>query len=315
MPPGEYHVRVSVFSAQANARLPLLDAASGFAGFYADVPGLRINANTEIDPSEMPIQTQLERRATLYVTLLGYDLPERSTRQGERIDLALYWLSEGHQPADADVIITLGDVVLYEGAPVHGTYPLTRWRPNELIGDRHALRVPADLPAEEYPLSVRLGDGEPVPLGMLTVEAADRRFESPPMTALDAPMIFGDRIALLGYDVADSRAPGQPFDLTLVWRAEREIETSYTVFVHLIDAAGNNVVQDDRSPYVDGQPYPTDLWVSGEVVADMHTLTLPTTAGEYRIRVGLYLADNGQRLSAPGVPDNALILPLTLAVP
>ncbi len=315
IPPGEYYVRASIFSAQADSRLPVVDATGGYAGFYSMVPGLTIEANTQPDLDSLPMRTRLMRRITPYITLVGYDLTTQAARQGERIDLALHWLSEGRQPADADVTIRLGQATLYQGGPVHGTYPLSEWQANELITDRYALHMPVDLAAGEYPLMVRLGDSAIVGLGSIAIEAIERRFEPPPMIALDEPVIWGGKIALIGYAMLRTPAPGESVELALMWRAEGQAETSYTAFVHLIDPAGSNITQDDHVPLVDGRPYPTDLWLPREVVTDVHTLTLPTVPGEYRLRVGLYLPESGERLSVPGMPDNAFILPLTLTVP
>jgi hypothetical protein len=84
--------------------------------------------------------------------------------------------------------------------PVHGTYPLTQWQPNELITDRYHLRLPADLNAGIYPVVVRLGDSIPIELGILTVQEMTRRFDAPAMVTLDEPVVFGGQISLLGYN-------------------------------------------------------------------------------------------------------------------
>ncbi len=318
MPPGEYRVRIHIFSAHGSSRLPLVDAAGGFGGFYTEVEGLDVAASTTPDLDEVPMQVRLSEQAAPYVTLLGYDLPIQAARSGERVNLALHWLSEGEQPVDLDVTIRLGDeTVLYRGTPVHGGYPLTRWQPNQMITDRYVLRIPTDLPAGEYPISVQLGDGASTQLASLVVQETNRQFEPPTTTALPEPALLGGQISLIGFDAPASLARGEAANLVLVWRAEAEIETAYTVFVHLIDAAGSILAQEDRQPFAGDQPYPSDLWLVGEVVADGHTLLIPVDApsGEYRIRVGLYLQENGQRLSIPGTPDNAVILPVTLSIP
>lgn len=318
MPPGDYLARISIFSSQGGNRLTLLDSANGFAGLYAAIPGVNIQASTEPDLNDLPIQVRLAEQPAPLVSLIGYDLPVREARPGEQVPLALHWLSMDRQPDDMDVTLQLGsNVILYADAPVHGTYPLTLWQPNELITDRYQLRVPVDLSPGIYPLAVRLGESGPINLGSITVKETSRQFVPPPMEALGRPVVFGGSIALLGYQAPRSLISGQPIDLTLVWRAETQIEMGYTIFVHLIDEQGNIVVQDDRVPFVGGEPYPTNVWLPGEVVTDTHTLTIPPDlrSSEYQIRVGLYLPDNGQRLSVPDHPDNAVILPASFTVP
>ncbi len=70
-------------------------------------------------------------------------------------------------------------------------------------------------------------------------------------------------------------------------------------------------------PFANGEPYPTDLWEPGEIVADEHTITLPegTLPGDVMLRVGLYLPETAQRLSVSIDPSNALTLPMTLTIP
>ena len=44
--------------------------------------------------------------------------------------------------------------------------------------------------------------------------------------------------------------------------------------------------------------YPTSVWDAGEVIADLHTLSLAPDlpAGEYKIAIGLYDPETGQRV-------------------
>ena len=94
---------------------------------------------------------------------------------------------------------------------------------------------------------------------------------------------------LLGADLEpDPAAPGGVLRLTLYWQALTEMDTPYTVFVHLLDAQERVVVGHDGEP-VDGAR-PTTGWVPGEYIADGHSLTLPADLppGDYVIEVGLY---------------------------
>ncbi|MGD8791867.1 MAG: hypothetical protein PVF47_04890, partial [Anaerolineae bacterium] len=77
----------------------------------------------------------------------------------------------------------------------------------------------------------------------------------------------------------------------------------YTVFIHLLDEAGQTLVQADSQPR--GGAYPTSVWDAGEVVADAHRLALPPDlpAGDYRLRLGLYRLETGVRLALDGGGD------------
>ncbi|NDJ36032.1 MAG: hypothetical protein GYB64_15360 [Chloroflexi bacterium] len=101
--------------------------------------------------------------------------------------------------------------------------------------------------------------------------------------------------------------------MRLVWQALDPPAGSYTVFVHLLDAAGQIVAQQDRQPHVGGRPYPPDLWVPGEVVADdPYMLSLPAElpGGPYRLRIGWYVPETGDILPVGG--DAFAVLPIQI---
>ena len=83
---------------------------------------------------------------------------------------------------------------------------------------------------------------------------------------------------------------------TFYWEASKEIPENYTVFTHLVDCANKIWGQHDGPP-AEGF-LPTTSWITGIPVRDPHRLPLPADipSGEYRIEVGMYLADTGERL-------------------
>jgi hypothetical protein len=101
--------------------------------------------------------------------------------------------------------------------------------------------------------------------------------------------------------------------LLLHWRARGAISQDYTVFVHVLDAAGNLVAQQDNMPQ--SGHYPTSLWSPGEVVLDPYVLNLPGGAqgGPYLLRIGLYDQQTGQRLQLQGENRDYAELTLRLA--
>jgi len=113
---------------------------------------------------------------------------------------------------------------------------------------------------------------------------------------------LGDRIHLLGYDLrAVQVAPGDGVPLVLYWQAEEPVTDDLSVFVHLLDPAGELAWQDDGAPAHGARP--TWGWAAGETVADPHTILLPTDLceGGYALAVGLYDWRTGERLPAVGV--------------
>ncbi|HIE38857.1 MAG TPA: hypothetical protein EYP77_07295 [Anaerolineae bacterium] len=179
-------------------------------------------------------------------------------------------------------------------------------------------RLGRDAEPGTYPLILILVDEEghavlgPLPLGEVTVEGMERLLEPPP-TAYAVGVSLGDQVELLGYDLEpESPAPGDRVTLTLYWRALTEMETSYTVFVHLLGAEGEIAAQHDGVPATG--TYPTPLWVAREVVADPHPLDLPSDLppGTYSLEIGMYVVETGARLAVSGSPDGAIRLQLSI---
>jgi hypothetical protein len=147
-------------------------------------------------------------------------------------------------------------------------------------------------------------------------------------------MVFGDKLALLGYEIRPGRLralwnplggvaareipAGQPVQINLYFRALAKMDRDYTLFVHVLDGQGNRVAQRDLP--VRHDDYPTSRWQPGELVLDRADLPLPALPpGAYRFDVGLYDAASGERLpvgepaaSAPH-PDELLTVTVTPA--
>jgi len=200
-----------------------------------------------------------------------------------------------------------GDVPLWKGDPVHGLYPFSKWGAGSFVRDRYALRLPLDVPAGDADLRLALLDeaGRPLPLadgagwlslGTLHVHASDRMWE-PPAFAHVVGARLADKVELLGYSLdRTAAAPGETLRLTLIWRCLSEMESSWTVFTHLLDTGGQVRGQKDNPP-MNGR-YPTTLWVPGEVVVDEYDIVVNQDAvpGQYVIEVGMYDPQTMQRL-------------------
>ncbi len=98
----------------------------------------------------------------------------------------------------------------------------------------------------------------------------------------------------------------QELRLSLLWRAEAEVEADYAVFVHL--TRGGAILTQDDSPPAGGY-YPTSLWRAGDIISDEHTLVLPEPydAARHKLIVGFYqlqTLDRLQVLDELGKPIN-----------
>ncbi len=118
---------------------------------------------------------------------------------------------------------------------------------------------------------------------------------------------------LADYLLIENAEPGDTLKVTLYWQAKAEMDTSYTVFVHLVGDGGAIRAQQDSIPH-NGE-WPTTGWVSGEVIADECELVIApdTPPGTYHLIAGMYKADTGQRLTATAGNNNPLgdSVPLT----
>ena len=123
---------------------------------------------------------------------------------------------------------------------------------------------------------------------------------------------FGEAIRLRGYSV-QATPDRSAVRLTLYWQATGKPDFQTTPpLPHLLDGDGQVVSQQDHSPGED-RDYPPKLWLPQDIVADLHTLSVPAGRGVegYKYRVGLYNWSTGKQLPAqsPGQsPANFLIL-------
>jgi len=110
---------------------------------------------------------------------------------------------------------------------------------------------------------------------------------------MSAAGVFAEEIALSGARLSrTSVGPGDSLCVELEWFAQQAPSANYTVFIHVVDAQGRLMAQNDQPPQ--GGFTPTGTWAAGIAVTDKHGVLLPPDlpAGEYAIRVGLYRSDD-----------------------
>jgi hypothetical protein len=246
------------------------------------------------------------------IRLLGYDVPD-NPRPGSRFPVTLFWQTEQNIYDDYTAFVQLLDsdrnvVAKFDSVPGGGLGSTFLWLPGETVPDRVVLDLPHDLKPGlytlvagmyHYPELTRLpvvaasGDHSPddvVELGEFKV-AMNAQAARPEHT-LDVSL--GTMIRLLGYDLQVAR--GQA-DLKLYWQTREHIAADYKVFVHVLDEKGNLAAQVDRLP-ADGK-YPTRIWEKDEKIVDVYALPIKNLAvGRYKIVVGMYAPETGERLRA-----------------
>jgi hypothetical protein len=114
-----------------------------------------------------------------------------------------------------------------------------------------------------------------------------------PLDVVTADLRFGDAITLRGYTASHDE---DSLEVTLYWEASAPPAEDYQVFVHVVDADGQPLLQGDSGP-VDGR-YPTSQWRADTLIEDPHIIPLGDSlaVGEYRVIVGLYRLADGTRL-------------------
>ncbi len=257
------------------------------------------------------------------VEVLGYDLPQTTAQQGGVVPIVLYTRAATTQTAILMPYARLGEIEQRWTTDSRRLTP--EWRPREIIAEQYAVYIPYTLPPGTYPLTLgytdmtnhvpelTFSDGSSrLSLGTITVQANP----SAPREAA----VLAHSLTNLGNDVALRSAhvragltrragvwsqpltvqAGHPFHLTLTWQALRHPRTGYTVFIHLIDAAGQPVMGHDYTPL--GGAFPSYLWfpkwLEGQRVDDPYRLVVPpdTPPGTYQLEVGLYEMGSVRRI-------------------
>jgi 4-amino-4-deoxy-L-arabinose transferase-like glycosyltransferase len=271
-------------------------------------------------PPPLAIQRSVDYNLGDKAALLGCGLSVKDLEPGGVLDLSLRWQALTHILESYSVFVHLVDRegnmwAQDDGAPLRGLQPTTHWVEGEIISDPRRLALPDDVPSGRYRVQAGMylpetmerlpvygGQGEL--LGDVAVlgyvRVSDRVPEEPSPQHL-VSFSLGEGVTLWGYDLEaqDARA-GSKVRVVLYWRAEREMEEDYTVFVHLVDGEGGIWGQQDNEP--EGGFYRTSFWNPGEVVSDQYEFVVAADAppADYRVEVGMYLLDTGQRLPVTG---------------
>lgn len=259
------------------------------------------------------------------VTLSGFQVAPVS---GDRFAIHPTWLVTATPPADLRVgwrLVGDAGVVIATAMtrPYYNTTPAYLWPTNTLVSDAYLLPVPDGLPAGVYGIEARLDTADAAtvqdfqPVGELVLDTPVLLQPSPSQAV---SVGFGDVVDLIGYETAPAtpdtttgsasdsqvtdRSPllvvdaGDYLRYQLSWRARTSLDTNYHGFVHLVDVAGQPLVQEDQLPGPFFQP--PRLWDGTRWQPDSYLLRIPATAPSalYWPTVGLYDFETLARLPA-----------------
>lgn len=256
--------------------------------------------------------------------LVGFDLPTTEVEQGQVVPIVLY----------ATVPTTETEILMpfvrFGGVEQRWTTDSRRltpsWQPDELIVERYELFVPYNLPEGSYPLELgyiemseasemlSYSDGSAT-MRLGTVDVRETAGGARRQRVIDRSLTnVGNVVAVRrawtrsGFSIrlGEWQEPlrikaGGTLHLRLTWSVLSRPETSVTVFVHLIDAAGRPWLVHDYTPL--GGAFPSYLWfpkwLEGQQVVDPYRLVLPDElpAGTYWLEVGMYEMGSIRRIS------------------
>ncbi|MFN8458464.1 MAG: phospholipid carrier-dependent glycosyltransferase [Anaerolineae bacterium] len=219
---------------------------------------------------------------------------------GETLKVDVVWWASDPLPGQP-VSLTLSPATTAEpsnsSSSAEGTTILAQGVLTRMTGDlavsRHQFSLPDTLAPGSYALLV-----EGQPLG----EVELRNFKVPETLNPLQNLVFGQQIAVSAF----AMTPDPDYiGLTLALQAQQTHLPDYTVFVQLLNAETN-----ERAAGVDLPPrhgmWPTSRWVKGEVVTDEYLVAVPPDfkPGVYKVIVGLYQPETGQRLTLPDGQDH-----------
>jgi len=302
-PPGEYSLGLVLYRPQTLEEVGRAPLGKVVLPKSFDLPGI----------ASLGVEKVTRANFGNRLRLVGYSLAGGEFRPGDGVPLTFLWQSLGDVGECSPFLWfqdesggRWGERAFLLG----GEYPSPIWERGQLVRDWQTLLVPADLPDGGYRLCMQVLRGEKplsrlywllplgstFDLGSVEVKGRERSFTLPP---IEYPLDFrlGEVVRLLGYDLEPMKVEsGGSLHLILYWQALSTMETSYTVFIHLLDEEGDLRGQRDSIP--GGGSLPTTGWVSGEVITDGYDISIASDAppGEYALLLGMYEAVSGKRL-------------------
>jgi len=278
-----------------------------------------------VQPAIVPLDAVFNNE----LALKGYSIREPDLTPGSRLDVTLYWNARTPPGEDYNITVQLWDdarnaLISTTDFPYGGAYRTRIWRADETIATTHWVRLPETLPTGRYTLAVgvlHLLGGKLLPVvgrdtGYGFALTPDLRRAPPAITltttTLVMPVKFGGVFRVRGADLTLDGAPlligsdstaggGQILSLALDWETLRRPPRDYSVFLHIAPAPNvPPTAQNDRRM---GTDFPTGAWRPSEIYHDILTVQLPKTPGCYRLFVGVYYWQSGERLTLGGDVD------------
>jgi hypothetical protein len=195
--------------------------------------------------------------------------------------------------------------------------PTSSWPPGLYLRNPLRLAVPPDLPPIRYDLTIGVYDratNQRLPLA----SGADTTYKLGSVwVTTGQPALNGPDVAHFGAAITLRRAetPPQAVEPVFYWQTSSPLDRNYSIFIHLLDEAGETIGQLDGVPY--NGLYPPINWQPNQIITDRRALPPAFDRTHLAaIAIGIYDPTTGERLPATTadgqpLPDNRLILPAT----
>lgn len=263
--------------------------------------------NTDVDlATDMPFRQVLKRDDQGRVEVGLLEQTVRSTSQSNVWQIDVVWGSETGVENTYNVCFNLTTAT---NIPLNlrckllsALHPSTQWEPNEIVRASYQFEAHPGSIRDDYDMVMDLWQPG---VGLVTDgKTAVASLHVEPDLNLRAT--WDDGLLLPTYDYALFSGDDTALELVFHWETSQKVTRNYKRFVHVIEAqSGQIVLQEDVVP---GRATPTEAWERGASIADTVYLQLGHLgAGEYRILVGLYDEETGQRL--PAYRENGLHYP------
>lgn len=313
VPPGHYHLTLSLYDPLARHDLSAVDAAHGAIGTQVDLGVVTVLPATTLGVPTPP-EHVLNRPIGAGLLLWGSGALPAHLQQGARVDVTLLWRATGPPLADYQAqVALLPSVAAARPVPLTGYAPpapgfrTERWPAGTAFKDIRTLQLPPRVPVGPATLALRVRTldhgGAPaiVPLATMIVDPRPRDMTAPPDVGTPVGALFGEAAFLAGMQLDTTAAkPGGRVEVTLYWQCRGVLDQDYKVFVHFLDSANAIGGRQHDGPPNDGAD-PTTSWIPHQWIVDRHSVPIPaaTPPGTYRIEVGLYRLNGAQFIRLP----------------
>jgi hypothetical protein len=312
--PVKYMELVELLPTQGSVRLgPLLVRSDSH-----EAAGLRLRAGANFENAVRLDSYDVSRGVTdrrLFVEPTGAAADGAlQAAAGDTLQLDLLWRALRERPGHFQISASLLDErgfkwAVRDAEPADGMYPTWMWQAEQPVRDQLRMPVSPETPPGRYRLAVRVLDRDGQPLSVLDPNGnpagGQANLAEVQLTRSEVPVRERDlrgvtsrervkindelEIAAADYGRSELR-PGESTDVTLIWRALRDINRDYALRLNLVGSNGVSFGQTE--PFrLAGEQNPTSGWEERDYFRGQYRLVAGPAARPGAARLTLDLLD------------------------